>query len=326
MLPDTEDERPPTMRRAASIFGCTLAAAAFCGAQTPQPDGAALLSAGKDAEARAAFESVLAADPANLEAQSGEVAASEHLALSDRAAGKMTDALQTLLHAQKFAPQNARLDYDLGILEDEMHLYSEAQKSLAAAEQLHMDDPGLLYAEARVLLDEQQLAPAQEKMQAYIRLRPSDASAHYGLGRIYQMGLQFDQAKAEFEESIRLQPEQTEAWYQLGVIALGLNDFEGALTDFGKTLARNPKHGGALAGSGQACYRLKRYPQALAWLDQAVAAAPEYQPAHYYRGLTLARLGRKDESERELATATKLADQQNKAEGTRYQLTAPPSP
>lgn len=315
------------MRPVPSILGWMLiaaAAAGSCCAQSSPPDGAALLNAGKDSAARDAFEAVLAADPANLDAQNGEVTASEHLALAERAAGHMTDALQILLRAQKFAPQNARLDYDIGILEDEMQLYPDAQKSLAAAEQLHMDDPSLLYAEARVLLDEQQLGPAREKMQAYLRLRPGDATAHYGMGRIDQMGLQFDQAKAEFEESIRLQPQQTEAWFQLGEIALGLNDFDGALADFDKTLARNPNHGGALAGSGQACYRQKHYDQALVWLDRAVAAAPDYQPAHYYRGLTLARLGRKDESERELATAAKLADQQNKAESTHYQLTVPP--
>jgi len=288
--------------------GWTLAwilAAAGAAAQNAAPDGNALLAAGQFAQARDAFEGTLAADSSNAQAQIGEVSASEHIALDQRASGHLPDALATLLRAQKFAPQAARLDYDIGILEDEMQLYPDAQKSLAAAEQLHYEDPALLYAEARVLLDEQQLEPAKEKMTEYLKLRPNDATAHYGLGRIEQ-------------------PQQTEGWYQLGAIALEQNQFDEALADFGKALGRDSKHGGALAGSGQACYRLKRYAEALQWLDRAVAAAPDYQPAHYYRGLTLARLGRKEESEQELAEAAKLADAQNKKDRTRYQLSVPP--
>lgn len=314
------------MQPSVPILGFILVA--LCAAAQAVPsvaDATALLQAGQAAQARDAFESILSADPANTQARSGEVAASERLALEQAAAGNSVAALQALLRAEKAVPRDARLDYDLGILEDQMHLYPEAQKSLAAAEQLHYADPKLLYAQARVDFDQGQLDPAQQKMSAYLRQRPDDASAHYGLGRVFQLGLQFDQARAQFQESLRLQPEQTEAWYQLGDIALKQSQFDEALADFNKTLARDPLHGGALAGSGQACYREKHYHQALDFLNRAVAAAPDYQPGHYYLGLTLGRLGRKEESERELATAARLADEENKKSSTRYQLTVPSS-
>lgn len=279
-----------------------------------------LLQAGKPADARAVFESILAADPASDAAQNGELAASEQIALQQRANKQMTDALQTLMRAQKFAPRNARLAYDLGILEDEMHLYPEAAKSLGAAAQLGYENPALLYAQARVCIDQQQLGPAEEKMLAYLKLRPGDATAYYGLGRIYQLGLEFDKARVAFQESVHIQPEQTEAWYQLGDIALKQNHDDEALTDFNRTLARDPRHGGALAGAGQACFHQKQFSQALDYLNRAIAAAPDYAPAHYYLGLTLARLGRTEESQRELASAAKLADAENRASSTRYQL------
>lgn len=307
-----------TVQHLFTILGLILATG-FVQGQTVA-DANALLQSGKAAEARDAFESILSSEPANSQAQDGEVAASERLALEQAGSGNMVEALQSLLRAEKHVPQNARLEYDLGILEDQMHLYPEAQKSLASAEQLHFDDPKLLYAEARVYFDQDQLSPAEQKMSAYLRLRPGDATAHYGLGRIYQLGVQFDKARAEFQESIRLHPEQTEAWYQLGDIALKQSRYDEALADFSKTLARNPKHGGALAGSGEACFRQKHYDQALDFLNRAIGAAPDYQPGHYYLGLTLARLGRKEESERELATAARLADEDNKKASTRYQL------
>lgn len=281
-------------------------------AKSPQSLAAERLQSGRAAEARDAFESVLNADPANKDAQDGEVAASEQLALDARRNSHMEDALSFLVRAQQFVPKNAHLLYDLGIQEDDMQLYQDADRTLALAEQLNPGDPNVMYAVARVKLDLGQLSQAEEKMQEYLKARPNDASAHYGLGRVYQQGLQFDQARAEFQRSIELQPVQTEAYYQLGDIALGQGDFAEALSDFGKTLVRDPKHGGALAGTGQAYFKQKQYVQAEEFLERAVAAAPEYETGHYYLGLTLARLGRKEDSERELALATKLADAASK--------------
>jgi tetratricopeptide (TPR) repeat protein len=283
--------------------------------QTQQTDtrvkaGEALLQSGNSSEARESFESILNSDPNNVEAQKGEVAATERLALDAHQTGHMDEALQSLLRAQRFAPNDPRLLYDLGILEDEMRLYRDADQTLASLQQLQPSNPQVMYAVARVKLDLGQLAPAEEKMQAYLKLQPKDASAHYGLGRVYQLGLHFDQARAEFQRSIELQPVQTEAYYQLGDIALGQGALDEAIAYFGKTLGRDPKHGGALAGTGQAYFKQKQYAQAKDFLDRAVAAAPDYQSGHYYLGLTLARLGRKEESQHELDRATKLAEEQ----------------
>ena len=287
--------------------------------------GVVLLQQGRPEEARPIFEAILRADPSDAAAQAAEVEASERLALEKRANGRNVDALSDLLRAQKLAPANARLEYDLGILEDEMHLYPEAEKALQTAQDLHFQNPRLLYAMARVEMDAGELGPAAERMQAYLKEQPNDATAHYGLGRIYEIGLQFDKARAEFEESILIQPEQTEAYYQLGDMDLKQNQYDSALDELEKTLARDPKHGGALTDAGEAYFKKKQYDEALAFLQRAIAAAPDYQPGHYYLGLTLARLGRKEESAKELATAAKLADEDNRKGSARYQLVIPGS-
>jgi tetratricopeptide (TPR) repeat protein len=280
--------------------------------RSAQKAGAELLQAGKAVEARDAFESVLSVDPTNKDAQDGEVAASEKLAIDARNSGKMDDALQNLLRAQGFAPNNPHLLFDLGIQEDDMQLYRDADRTLALAERLNPNDPQVLYAVGRVKLDLGQLSAAEEHLRAYLKFAPNDASAHYGLGRVLQMGLQFESARAEFQRSIELRPVQTEAYYQLGDIALGQGDFAEAISEFSKTLARDSKHGGALSGTGQAYFKQKQYAEAEEFLQRAVAAAPEYETAHYYLGLTLARLGRKEDSEQELALAAKLADAASK--------------
>ncbi|WP_348267220.1 tetratricopeptide repeat protein [Edaphobacter paludis] len=278
---------------------------------------------GENVAARDAFERTLAADPHNLAAQEGEVQVSERLALAARAAGDKDTALTALLRAQKFAPENARLLYDLGILEDEMRLYRDADLTLAHLWEIDTTNPKVLYAVARVKLDLGQLAPAEENMKAYLEVKPNDPTAHYALGRIYQEGLQFDKAKAEFERSIQLQPVQTEAYYQVGDIAIQQHNYAEALANFDKTLSRNPRHGGALAGSGIACFKLKQYEKAEEFLDKAISAAPDYQPGHYYLGLTLARLGKKTEAEREFSVATQLANQDNSQGANRLRLVPP---
>jgi Flp pilus assembly protein TadD len=135
------------------ILGLLLAASSFFTAQSssehpPQSAGTELLQSGKPAEARVAFESILNTNPTDADALHGEVAASERLALDARQSGKMDDALKDLLRAQTFAPKDPRLLYDLGILEDEMRLYHDADQTLTALEQLQPTNPQAMYAVA----------------------------------------------------------------------------------------------------------------------------------------------------------------------------------
>ncbi len=273
---------------------------------------AALLKAGDARNARDAYESILTRAPDNLPAQEGEVACSERLALQARADGNLEGALRELLRGRDFAPRKARLYYDLGILEDQMKLYKDADTSLQTAEQLDPQDSRVWYASARVRMDLGQLGAAEKEMTAYLKIHPDDASAHYGMGRVYQLGIQYDKARAEFQRSLELKPIQTEAYYQLGDMAMLEENFNEAIANFEKALSRNPEHGGALAGLGETYFKEKKYDKALEYLQHATTAASDYQTGHYYLGLTLARLGRSEESHQELEIAKKLADDENK--------------
>ncbi len=283
-------------------------------------DAAALLKAGEAESAREAYESILARTPGNLVAQEGEVASSERLALKARAEGNLEEALRGLLRAKDFAPRNARLQYDLGVLEDQMQLYKDADASLQVAEQLDPEDSRVWYASARVKMDLGQLSAAEKEMIAYLKIHSEDASAHYGIGRIYQLGVQYDKARAEFQRSIVLKPVQTEAYYQLGDMAMQEGNFDEAIANFEKTLNRNPEHGGALTGLGETYFKEKKYEKALDYLKRATAAASDFQTGHYYLGLTLGRLGRSEESRHELETAKNLADAANEKSSKHRQL------
>lgn len=265
-------------------------------------------------------EAMLARSPNDHDAQDLEVSASERIALQARAAGNPQGALEALLRAQRFAPENPRLLYDLGIMEEQIGLHQDALTTVQHLQQLTPHDPQTAYLAARVELDLGRLSDAERDMRAYLAAHPEDATAHYGLGRILQMAQQPAAAKPEFEQAITLMPAQTESYYQLGQIALDAGDFSGTLADDAKVLARDPRHGGAWTNSGIAYFRLKQYDQAASSLQQAISIAPDYQPAHYYYGLTLARLGKKPEAEHELALATQLAQENNHKDAQRLRL------
>ncbi|QMV17393.1 tetratricopeptide repeat protein [Granulicella sp. 5B5] len=268
--------------------------------------GKLLLGEHRDPEAMDAFEAALDIDPQDKEARSGELAAVTELAVSARRADRPDAALLALEHARTKLPDDPKLLLELGIQATEMGALPEAQEALKRAETLAANDPDVRYALARVELEEQQMPAAEADLRAYLAKRPADASAHYGLGHIFAMEQRTAEARAEFERSIQLQPVQTESYYQLGQIELEVQHDAQAEPLFQKVLARDPTHGGALTGMGILAFRRKDYAQAEQYLLRAEKTAPDYQPAHYYRGLALARLGQEEDSWRELQVAVEL--------------------
>ena len=294
----------------AGIFQAPASAAASALVRSRLTEGRGFLEERRYPEAMDSFEAVLSRDLQNGEARQGELAAATALALEARRAGNQQAALACLEHAREHLPDDATLLTDLGIQAQLVHELKLAGEALEGALRLQPNDPAATYALARVETDRQQFPAAEPHMRAYLAMRPDDASAHFGLGHLLYMEQRLEEARAEFERSIVLQPVQTESYYQLGQMDLDAHRDAEAAANFEKTLGRDPHHGGALTGMGIVAYRAKEFEAARGRLTAAVASAPEYQPAHYYLGLTLARVGDKAASHRELAIATQLAEAQ----------------
>jgi len=282
-----------------------------------------LLLAGRHwEEAMSSLEPVLQARPDKV-ASNAEVESALAVALEARRRSDRDGALIALLRARKYVPDNVKLLVSLGILEDEMRLYKDADEALQRALLLEPSDPNALYAAARVQMDLQNLPQADTYFRAYLKQRPEDATAHYGLGRALLMAQKPAEARREFQRSVELRPQQVESYYQLGEIDLEAGRLESAQEYFQKALERDPQHGGAHCGLGMIGYRRKQYDKAVEELALAVQSAPDYQKARYYYGLALAKVGRKEDSERELAIATRLADEENRRQAGRLQLKGP---
>ena len=268
------------------------------------------LAQGLTDDAMSSFETVLNDHPGSTTASEGEVKAATTAALADNKAGLQDYGLVELVRARKVVPDSPELLLDIGIQEERMRIFHDADETLTKAHELAPQNEKILYALAHVELDEQKMPEAETNLRAYLKARPDDATAHYGLGKLLHMELKQDDAKVELERSIELEPKQSASYYELGEMALEQEQNADAKSEFEKVLSLAPHHGGALTGMGILAYRAKDYEAAEGFLKDAVLNAPDYSAAHHYYSLVLTRLGRSDDARNEAAIATKLDEEQ----------------
>ena len=220
--------------------------------------------------------------------------------------GNKEQALALMLRAHKVLPHDADLLVETALAAMEAGLYQDAAGFLTEALAIRATFPRALYAFARAYLGAGKGQLAEAEMRKYLALRPEDATAQYGLGYILMSEQKVEEARAAFEKSLALEPRQTESLFQLGEMASQAGKRELAAERYSKVLDVDPTHGGALTGLGTLAYRAGKLDEALGYLERAVAAAPSYYKAHYYYALTLKKLGKKEDSDREFQIATGL--------------------
>jgi tetratricopeptide (TPR) repeat protein len=64
----------------------------------------------------------------------------------------------------------------------------------------------------------------------------------------------------------------------------------------------------------------KKYPEAADLLQRAIAGNDQLREAHYFLGLTYARMGRKEESEQQLQIATRLEHEEAEKQRTVFKI------
>lgn len=254
------------------------------------------------------FERVIKSNPSDFTARKGEVDAAVKYSLAEKNEHREEAALWLLLRAKYWVPDDPQLLVDLGVQEDKLTLFVDADSTLAEALQIRPDDPNTLYTAARIKMDLGQMQAAEQAWLSYIKRDPGNPAAYYGYGVVLQTLGRDDEARSQFEKSIQLNPNQAESHYRIGEIARLEGNAVDARKEYGAALARDPRHGGALTGLAILDYELKKYDEAEAELEAAIKSLPNYRTARYYHGLTLARLGRKKESEAELSFAMQLRD------------------
>ena len=252
------------------------------------------------------FKEALRLDPGRSDALLSLVNIWRAQARNAMHAGDLEKALAVLIQAHKTAPQDTDIDFEFGMVALRMSLLPDAVQAFQQVLAVRKNDPTAIYGLGRAQIGLREYQDARESFEHYTQLHPKDASGHYALGFALQALQQNVDARRQFEESVELQPAQTESYFQLGSIDLEEKIWESAASRFGKVLQRDPKHGGALTGMGRMEFQRKEYEKAVDFLQRAIASDPSSREAHYYLGMSYARSGKKDDSEKELQLAGQL--------------------
>jgi len=222
------------------------------------------------------------------------------------AASDPEKALAALMDARKVAPQDPDVLYDFGMVALHMNLDKDAAEAFRGSLAARADDPAALYGLARAQMAMTQYQDAHETFRKYLALKPNDASAHFADGVTLAVMQSPDEARREFAESIRLQPVQTESYFQIGLLDIDAKQLDAAAENLNRVLARDAHHAGALGAMGRVEFERKNYEKATQYLQQSIAARYEQRQAHYYLGMTLARMGKQEESAKELQIASDI--------------------
>jgi tetratricopeptide (TPR) repeat protein len=290
------------------------AEALFKQAMTIQPDfagpysGLGLLYAqtGKNDLAIPALQESLRLDPGRKDAEAVLISIWRTQAHDAAEHNDSEKALALLIEARKLNPADADVQYEFGMVALRMSLFADSIAAFKQALNLRPDDAPALYGLGRAEMSVSRFDEAQQTFARYVQLRPADASGHYALGFTLRALQKSPDARAEFENSIALQPLQTESYFQLGLIELEAGNSGAAAQKFGQVLKRAPQHAGALTGMGRVKFQEKQYAEAVPLFEKAIAANSRLREAHYYLGLADARLGRKEDSDKEFQTASRI--------------------
>jgi tetratricopeptide (TPR) repeat protein len=252
------------------------------------------------------FQEALRLDPARTDARASLVNVWRDQAHTAVRQDNPEKALSLLLQARKINPKDADVLYEFGMVALRMSLLPDAVQAFQETLDLRKDDANALYALGRAQMAQANYEEARATFDRYLQLHPSDASGHYALGMTLKALQRSTDARSQFEKSVELQPAQTESYFQFGRIDLEAGDIQAAEEQFNRVLKRDPHHAGALASMGQLRFQQKNYSQALELLEKSVGADASLREAHYYLGMTYARMNRKEDSDKELAIATRL--------------------
>lgn len=129
-----------------------------------------------------------------------------------------------------------------------------------------------------------------------------------------------DETRQEFEPSIALQPAQTETYFHLGVLQPDAKQLKAAEGNLRHVLERDPNHAGALAALGRPELEVKEYDAAAVLLERLLRVMIHSADAHCYNGLTYARMGRKEDSQKQLQIATRLDQEEAERQCTVFKV------
>src|SRR6266404_937991 len=150
--------------------------------------------------------------------------------------------------------------------------------------------------------------------------------AHFNLGLAFVHKQDYDRARDEFHKDIALEPDVPFSYEQLGSLEATVGNEDEAAKNDRSALKLDPQRINSRMGLAKIEEHRRHYAAALPELDQVIRLDGGNASARYLRGQVLMRMGREKEGRAELATATKMLNEQRAARHKELEGETVPSP
>jgi tetratricopeptide (TPR) repeat protein len=215
-------------------------------------------------------------------------------------------SLSYWMRAKKIQPDDPGILLGFGRVCLKRDLLDDAELALTKAASLRPDDSIFLYALGSAKVGKKQFEEAQRIFEKLVEKSPRDSQVQYALGSVLYLEGRLSDAAAHFSESVRLQPNQLASYYYLALIARDLGNEGEAIQKLEVLVKQYPDHAPSREVLGELLMSARQYPAAQSNLEQAVRLDPKSVKANYQLGLLLSRMGKKEESDKQLEIAKSL--------------------
>jgi tetratricopeptide (TPR) repeat protein len=175
-------------------------------------------------------------------------------------------------------------------------------------------------------LNREEYDDAVKELDAAAQADPKLPFVHFNLGLAYVHKQDYDRAREEFHKDIALEPDVPFAYEQLGSMEAIVGNEDEAAKNYHSALKLDPQRISSLMGMAKIEEQQQHYAAALTELDQVIRLDSAAANARYLRGQVLVRMGRDKEGRAELASATKMLNEQRAARHKELEGDTVPSP
>ena len=167
---------------------------------------------------------------------------------------------------------------------------------------------------------------AVKELEAAAQADPKLPFVHFNLGLAYTHKQDYERARDEFHKDIALEPDVPFSYEQLGSVESTAGNEDEAAKNYRSALKLDPQLISSHMGLAKIEEHRRHYAAALSELDRVIRLDRGAASARYLRGQVLVRMGRDKEGRAELASATKMLNEQRAARHKELEGETVPSP
>lgn len=261
----------------------------------------------------------------NLKSHPNDAPSHELLGLALSELGNSSKALRHLREAVRLWPDQPSFWTNLAIFYLRQSRTQDGEKALQRSLEVK-PSPSALRLMGLIRLNQQRYEEAERAFSKALELAHDDVDSWYYLGLAQQAQAHPVEALHCYREVLNRAPNDFHTHIQMGTVLLNQGKRQQALVHFQEAQGIRPRSPEVYQLLSEAYLGIGDLRRALKSARHAVALMPKDRQAHYQLGLVLARLGDRDESQKEFAISQSLPKTQELTPLERWRELTPSTP